>query len=265
LLRTPPNRRSRHPKTSRFTLAATSQIGLATLQKPENVPWPQMLLGRYALGQVGVYWMLLATLFTGVMTFNGGFATASRFLYAAAREATLPAIFARLNGRLVPYTNVIALALGSAAIAVIVYATDGAPILILVGAVLEGLIYAVAGLCVIQLRRRQKTADRPFRIPLGWTVPILAILVFGALGLLAGVTSDPPVVPLAIVVVLFFASYLYVKTVVPRLKAKEEARRAALGSRRPRRPQPAAAPVPAPAADAAPTPSPAPAPGAGEG
>src|SRR5260370_9169848 len=55
-----------------------------------NSPIPQMLLSKAALGQVGIWLMLLATLLTAVMTFNGGFASALRFLYPAARAETLP-------------------------------------------------------------------------------------------------------------------------------------------------------------------------------
>ena len=225
---------------SLFTLASTSLIGIGNLcqhigaDNQSCSAIPQMLLGRATLGDVGVYWMLGATLLTGVMTFNGGFATASRFIYAAAREATLPQIFARLNSRLVPWVTVFILAGSAAGVAVIVYETQGAPILILVGAVLEAFIYAVSGLCVIQLRRRQPKVERSFLIPLGWVVPILAIVIFGVLGLLAGVAQTP--LPLVITIVLFFVSYLYVRTVVPKLKANAEARRQALGSRRPRRP-----------------------------
>lgn len=228
-----------------FTVAATNLVGIKALfgsacagvQSCADIP--QMLLGRAALGQAGIWWMLAATLFTGVMTFNGGFATASRFLYAAAREATLPRIFARISlSRAVPWVTVIALALASSVVASIIYYTGSSnsyQILVLVGAVLEATIYAVAGLCVIQLRRRQPLAERSFRIPLGWLIPILTIIVFTALGLAAAVTPTP--LPLVIAVVLFVVSYLYVRGVVPRLRSAEEARRRAAGSRRPRRRQ----------------------------
>ena len=85
---------------SLFTIASTNLVGIQHLCQnvgTDNVICsnvPQMLLGWQALGQTGALWMLLATLLTGVMTFNGGFATASRFMYAAAREATLPPFFA---------------------------------------------------------------------------------------------------------------------------------------------------------------------------
>jgi amino acid transporter len=221
-----------------FTVAATHLVGLHTLCPGNSAnsctPAPQMYLGKLALGRAGEVWMLVATLFTGVMTFNGGFATASRFLYAAAREATLPRFFARLSvSRAVPWVPVVLLAVASAAVAVVINATGRYVILILVGAVLEAFIYALAGLCVIQLRRRQRDAARSFRIPLGWTIPIVAIVIFSVLGVAAGVTPNP--LPLALTVVLFAVSYLYVRLYVPRLRAKEQALREARGSRR-RRP-----------------------------
>jgi amino acid transporter len=233
-----------------FTVACTNLIGIqhlcTNIGKDNQVcsAVPQMLLGRAALGQVGVYWMLAATLFTGVMTFNGGFATASRFLYAAAREATLPMAFARLNNRLVPWVTVIALAAASAAVAVVVTFSSAYGTLILVGAVLEGLIYAVAGLCVIRLRRLKRDTARSFLIPLGWTIPTLAVIVFSLLAVLAAITPTP--LPLAVTVGIFVLAFLYVRLVVPRLKIAAEARHQALAARRPRRPQRAEA-VSAPA------------------
>src|SRR2546429_2038065 len=204
-----------------------------------NSPVPQMLLGQAVLGQAGIWLMLIATLLTAVMTFNGGFATASRFLYAAAREDTLPSFFSRISiSFAVPYASVIFLTVASAAIAVIIFLTSQFEVLILVGAVLEALIYTVAGLCVIQLRRRQPASERSFRIRGGWTIPILTILIFGILAILAslGIGSNIQAgLPLIITIAIFIVSGLYVFLVVPRLRAAAEARRAATRRRRPPR------------------------------
>ncbi|HKW21059.1 MAG TPA: APC family permease [Ktedonobacterales bacterium] len=224
-----------------FTVAATNLVGIASLK---DSPVPQMLLGRATLGEAGVIWMLIATLFTGVMTFNGGFATASRFLYAAAREATLPPIFARLSiARAVPWVTVLILAGSSAIVAVVIDITREFNILILIGAVLEALIYAAAGLCVIQLRRRQPANARSFRIPFGWTIPLLTIVIFTLLGIAAAVSPTP--LPLLITAIVFAISFIYVQAVVPRLKAAEEQRRAARGRRRPPRHPESATTMPA--------------------
>jgi amino acid transporter len=207
---------------------------------------PQMLMAESALGAVGRWWMLIATLLTGVMTFNGGFATASRFLYAAAREGTLPQMFSKINRFIVPWVAIVALASVSAAIAVIIFVTEQFQVLILVGAALEAMIYTVAGLCVIQLRRRKPQAERAFKIPLGWTIPLLTIAIFallfiGALlpqpGQLPGMPAGlVPIITPAIVAGVFILSAIYVLTYVPRLQARLAAQRAAAPRRRPQRP-----------------------------
>ena len=208
-----------------------------------NSPVPQMLLANAALGHVGIWLMLLATLFTAVMTFNGGFATASRFLYAAAREDVLPSVFARISiSFAVPYVAVICLAVSSAVIAVAIYLTNLFSILILVGAVLEALIYTIAGLCVLRLRSRQPEAARAFRIGGGLLFPILTVIVFGLLAILAslGIGSNVlPGIPLLITIAIMALSCLYVFLVIPKLRAAAAARRATR-RRRPRREAPGA-------------------------
>ena len=219
-----------------FTLAASA---LLNVHSPAiyNSPIPQMLLSNAALGQVGIGLMLFATLLTAVMTFNGGFATASRFLYAAAREDTLPQLFARISiAFAVPYVSIVFLTVSSAAVAIIIFLTGQFNVLILFGAVLEALIYTVAGLCVLRLRRKQPDAERSFRIKGGWTIPVLTIVIFGALAILAslGIGSNiMPGLPLIISIGVFLISTLYVLLVVPRLKAAAQARRATMRRRRP--------------------------------
>jgi amino acid transporter len=199
-------------------------------------PVPQMLMAEAALGNVGKWWMLIATLFTGVMTFNGGFATASRFLYAAAREGTMPPFFARLNRFTVPWVTVVALAGMSALIAVGIFATGAFQVLILVGAALEAMIYAVAGICVIQLRRRQKDAERSFRIPGGVVIPALTIVIFTLLFFGAVLQTTPGVSPIAVPALIggiFAVTIAYVLVLVPRYQAKIAAQRATTRRRRP--------------------------------
>ena len=219
-----------------FTVASSH---LLDVHNPNifNSPVPQMLLAKAALGQVGIWLMLIATLFTAVMTFNGGFATASRFLYAAAREDVLPPVFARMSiSFAVPYVAVIFLAAASAAIAILIFFTNLFNVLILLGAVLEALIYTIAALCVIRLRRRRPEAPRVFRIRGGLLFPILTIIVFGSLGILAALAVGSTVMiglPLLITAAIMGLSALYVLLVIPRLRAAARERQAG----RRRRPQ----------------------------
>jgi amino acid transporter len=226
-----------------FTLAATHLLSVQSAsgqwRLPHAVivsPVPQMLLAEAALGEVGKWWMLAATLFTGVMTFNGGFATASRFLYAAAREGTMPAFFARLNRFTVPWSTIVTLAGASALIAVAIFATGAFQVLILVGAALEALIYTVAGICVIQLRRRQPQAARSFTIAGGWAIPLLTVIIFAALFVGAVTQVAPGASPLAVPTItlgIFALTTVYVLTAVPRFQARLAAQRATTRRRRP--------------------------------
>lgn len=223
-----------------FTVASSHLLDVHSATVMSS-PVPQMLLAKAALGQVGIWLMLLATLFTAVMTFNGGFATASRFLYAAAREDVLPPVFARVSiSFAVPYVAVICLAVSSAVIAVVMYFTNLFSILILVGAVLEALIYTIAGLCVLRLRRKQPQAERAFRIRGGLLFPLLTVMIFGLLAILASLgigSSVLPGIPLVIAVAIMALSSLYVFLVIPRLRVAAAARRATR-KRRPQRPAP---------------------------
>lgn len=218
-----------------FTLAVTHRLSVPDANHPgqwilpANIAgssmhvmpsaYPQMLMAEAALGNVGRWWMLSATLLTGVMTFNGGFVAASRFLYAAARDHTLPQRFARLNRFLVPSAAIITLSVASAVVAVIVFLNGQFQLLILVGAALEAMIYAVSGLCVLRVRQ----GERP-------VIPALTVLVFGAL-FVGALTQGGPGVPawevIATVAGTFLVSAIYVVTCVPTMKAAAERTRLA--------------------------------------
>ena len=204
--------------------------------------FPQLYLGRAALGRAGLWLMAGLTAVTALNTFNGGFITASRFVYATAREGSLPRQLARLNDRAVPWVPVVGLGVGSLAVALVVAASHSWQVLVATGAALEAMIYAVAALCVQRLRRRLPDHHRPFRL---WAARLLGGLGAGVFGLLAVVASvsvsnrfDP--VPLMVIGACGSLSAFYVLRVLPRVRAAEEARRAATGRRRPRRPSPPA-------------------------
>ena len=159
---------------------------------------------------------------TALNTFNGGFLVASRFIYAAAREGNLPRPFARLNLQAVPWLAVTSLALVSAAVAAVVFATGQWLLLVAVGTIEAG-IYAIGSLCVVVLRRRE-TRARPFRLIAGKPLAMFGIVLFSVLFVATGF-SDPKnarhlsVAPISVIVVLASLSTAYVLVVVPRLRA----------------------------------------------
>ena len=209
--------------------------------------YPQLFLGRAAFGQAGLWLMAAVTAATAVNTFNGGFITASRFIYATAREGTLPPLLARLNDRAVPWVPVVALGVSSLVVSLVVAATGCWAVLVAVGAALEALIYAVAAFCVLRLMARLPAHHRPFRLRARRVLGVLGVGVFGLLAVVASVSVSNhfDLVPVVVLAVCASLSATYVLVVLPRVRAAEEARRAARGRRRPpRRPADASASPP---------------------
>jgi APA family basic amino acid/polyamine antiporter len=223
---------------SLFALALAHLLPFSALH---HSAYPQLLLGKAALGTVGELWMLALTVLTALNTFNGGFLVASRFIYAAAREGSLPRQFAMLNLNAVPWLAVVTLACVSAVVAAVVFATGEWLLLVAVGAAIEAGIYALGSLSLLILRRRE-TRERPFRLVAGRPLAAFGVALFTALFLATGF-SDPKdaskfsVAPIAVIAVLGALSTGYVLVFVPRLQAAAAARAAAnRPRRRPQRP-----------------------------
>jgi len=203
--------------------------------------YPQLYLGQRAMGSFGYGLMCGITALTGLNTFNAGFITASRFIYATAREGSLPPRFAHLNDNFVPWFAVIVLALTSMVVAVLVAVTSSWQVLVAVGAALEGMIYVVAGFCVIRLRDRQPTAERPFRLwagkPLAWAGMVIFFVLAASASVSVNNHFNPA--PLIIIAVMVGLAGWYVVAYIPRLRAAAAAAAAAATAaprRRPPRP-----------------------------
>jgi amino acid transporter len=198
--------------------------------------YPQLYLGERAIGHAGLWVMAGVTAVTALNTFNGGFITASRFVYGTAREGALPRQLAKLNDRAVPWVPVVVLGVSSLVVALIVALSHGWQVLVAVGAALEAMIYGVAAFCALRLRSRRPDTARPFRVR---ALPILGrvgVVLFALLAVIASVSVNNHFNPLPLVIIAACASVsaYYVIRILPGLRAKEEARRAATPRRRPR-------------------------------
>ncbi len=226
-----------------FAVSAIFSVATAhavPIGRAHHSSYPQLLVGKAALGEAGMFWMLGVTMVAAVNTFNGGFLVASRFMYAAAREGLLPRVFSKLNLKAVPWAAVLFLGLASGVVAAVVFATGQWLLLVAVGSVLEAGIYAAASWCVLVLRRREKDRVRTFKLVMFKPLAVFGMVVFAVL-MLVGAFSDPKhpshlsIAPAAVVVALLILSTGYVFGAVPRIKAKAATRAAA--SRPRRRPQ----------------------------
>ena len=182
---------------------------------------PQLAVGRAALGPVGFWVMLAVTVVTAGTTFNGGFVSASRLLYALGRAGYLPRALGRLNRRFVPAHALWVLYGIALLLTLAVFATGRYLILINAGATLESAMYVVAALALLGLRRRLPDLPRTWRAPGGRFLPVAGVLIFGVLAAGAAVNPDGlplPGVPwtLVVLLVLAAAATLYSRSVLRR-------------------------------------------------
>ena len=212
-----------------FTVA----MGLTVDAAGRATAYPQLLVAQQVMGHTGMLVMLGVTALTAVNTFNGGFVTLSRFVYAVAREGKLPRSLTRLNDRAVPVVPVWILGISSLILAVVVAITGSWVMVVSLCAALEMMIYATAAFVVWRLRRKQADVERPFRLLGGRPVAIAFMVVFGVLALISSVTvgKETSAAPLILLATLTGLVTLYVFTYVPRLERRDAeelaARRAA--------------------------------------
>lgn len=221
-----------------FTTAMTAAVPEALRQALLTSPVPHLVFGEAVLGKAGVWWMAMTSLAASVTTFNAGLITISRFMYASAREAVLPKWFSEINVRFAtPQNAIIALFVMALGVSAAVYFSGRYMTLVLMGSAMESIIYVAGALAVLALRKRFPDQARPFRVPGGAALPMLAVLVFSVLAV--GVMLQNLWVP-ALLLGTTALIFVYVDRVVPQLKEKQAAERQALRQARSRRPRPAA-------------------------
>ncbi|NLI13488.1 APC family permease [Pelotomaculum propionicicum] len=215
-----------------FTVAMTAVVPKATLVAS---PAPQLVLARTVLGDLGASVMILVILATSLKTFNAGIISVSRFMYASAREHVLPAVFSKISMRFfTPYVAIITLFFIGLLAAALTMLTGNYVVLVGLAAAMESIVYTLAGLAVISLRRKMSDRERPYLIKGGYLVPLLTALVFTLLAV-AVLASD--ISALLYIAAAFVVVLVYVNTAVPRLKKKYEARKPAARRRPARAPE----------------------------
>jgi amino acid transporter len=217
-----------------FTVA----MGLTVGADGRATAYPQLLVAQAVMGHTGMLLMLGVTALTAVNTFNGGFVTLSRFVYAVAREGKLPRALTRLNDRAVPVVPVWILGISSLVLAVVVAVTGSWVMIVSLCAALEMMIYATAAFVVWRLRRRQADTERPFRFAGGRPLALVFMVIFGLLAVISSITvgKTTSVAPLVLLAVVAGLVTLYVFTYLPRMERRDAeelaARRAARAAAR---------------------------------
>ncbi|MHB9059802.1 MAG: APC family permease [Bacillota bacterium] len=224
-----------------FNVAMTSTVSKAVLSKS---PIPHVLFGQALFGRAGIILMMILSILASVTTFNAGVMTASRFIYAMARDRALPKVFSNLHPTYAtPWPAIVGLLGVATAVSLVVHFTGQYKVLIFLGAAVECMIYVVMGASVLGLRKRNPETERVFKVPFGRLIPWAVIIIYGLLFVLIFI-PDPAnpgdaraqLWAFVSLVVVFALTFGYVFKVVPALRAKYEAEARKRQKRRPGRP-----------------------------
>jgi amino acid transporter len=213
-----------------FSTAMTSVLGWGILDSvlaPEGLPIPHVLYGKFLLGNFGLYLMIIMGLLASTTSLNAGIMTSSRFIYAMARDWSLPRFLAKLHPKYAtPWVAMLVILAYCVAVTIYGFLTNYVLSLILIIAASECLIYVVMALCVIKLRYKEPDKERSFKLKGGITIPIIVIVIYSVV---AGFILFGPVKPedamdqricLFFIIGLLILNSLYVFTIWPRLRAK---------------------------------------------
>ncbi len=198
----------------------------------EGNPIPHVLFAVKAFGPVGVYLMMLMSFVASITCFNAGLLTASRFLYALARDNAAPKPLARIHEKhMTPHVAIWSLFAICALLSVFVYYTKIIRPFIYMGAFASCMIYVTMAVSLIRLRITKPDHPRPYRVST-LAIPVGVALFFGALGI--GLLAEDRNATIALGVMTIFTA-IYVLLVVPKIKAQAKAE---AGNRAPRRRRP---------------------------
>jgi amino acid transporter len=186
---------------------------------------------------------MIMSILASVTSFNSGLLNTSRFAYAMSRDNVLPSAFSKLHpDYATPWVSILGLMVFALLVSLLILVTGKYLFIIVMAAALECFIYVVMAVCVIKLRRSMPDNPRDFKVPGGYVIPVITIIVFA--GLLIGILVDKSRdyagkvlfanYWVAVVMAAFFAlCALYTIFVVPVFKKKAEAKAATRVKRRP--------------------------------
>jgi len=136
-------------------------------------PVPILPIAEKLLGPSGPAIIIIAGLCGLVTTLNGFVVGASRLMMAMAKDHELPPFFARVNSRFgVPHWAIIfvgVLGIIGSFVPQLIVLFDTAASAVLV-------TYALTAISMMILRKKEPDAERPYKVPWGNVIPILALV-----------------------------------------------------------------------------------------
>ena len=171
---------------------------LVVLGMHNYTPWealasdnsPHILYGSSLLGNAGVVWMAIVSIFAVVSTVNSVISSLSYICAGMAKINLLPAVFQRRNKKGAPYVGILTIG----GVMIIINATglsttSQLSFLILIGSVFWMVAYIISNINVLILRHRLPKAPRTFKVPGGPVLPLIGAA--GNVFMIANIDSDP--------------------------------------------------------------------------
>jgi amino acid transporter len=207
---------------SLFSVAMTSTVPKQLLASETEGAVPHIVFAREFLGNRWIILFIIASITASLTSFNAGLMTTSRFIYAMSRDRALPRIVSRLHPRYAtPWISILLMFLFAVSLIAVVFATSRWAVFVFIIASAECAIYMSTALSVIKLRRKDPSRERPFRIPGGFIIPSIVVIIYGLL-LIALLAAPDPNSRYALVFMggLSAVVVMYVIIVVPRLRSR---------------------------------------------
>lgn len=174
---------------------------------------PHIFYGVSLLGNAGMYWMAIVSIFAVISTVNSVISSLAYICAGMAKIGMLPEVFGKRNKRGAPFVGI--LTIGGAMI--LINATglsnsSSLSFMILIGCVFWMAAYAVSCADVIIFRIRLPKAPRTYKVPGGLLIPILGIA--GNIFMMYNISADPAERLLIYKIVLSVFAALAVYTVI---------------------------------------------------
>ena len=151
---------------------------------------PHLLYGYAILGKFGKIWMMLVGALAVISTQNSTVNSLAVICQGMAKMNMMPKIFAKTNKYKVPWFGQVFV---SAEIFLFAYvinnSADMIDFIILAGSVIWMVSYILAHIDVLVFRKRLPKAPRNFKVPGGWTLPVIGIL--GTAYMILNISTDP--------------------------------------------------------------------------
>ncbi|MDO4288795.1 MAG: APC family permease [Eubacterium sp.] len=171
---------------------------LVVLGMHRYAPWaalaeansPHVLYGQSLLGNIGIVWMAIVSVFAVVSTVNSVISSLSYICAGMAKINLLPAAFGKKNKKGAPYVGILTIG----GVMIVINATglsntSQLSMMILIGCVFWMVAYILSNINVLILRRRLPKAPRTFKAPGGILCPVIGVL--GNVFMIVNIDANP--------------------------------------------------------------------------